>query len=97
MYVRSCDSLTFTTGSFGARAPAASVFAVRSMPESSSLRTSGLKVRKVICSFTSSGTMLYFVPPWMEPTVRTAGSSGSFSRETSVCQASTVRAAMKLA
>jgi len=38
--------------------------------------------------------MLYLDPPWIEPTVRTAGSSGSFSREISVCQASTVRAAI---
>ena len=38
--------------------------------------------------------MLYFVPPWIEPTVTTAGSSGSFSRDTSVWIASTVRAAI---
>ncbi len=38
-------------------------------------------------SFTSSGMMLCLVPPWIEPTVTTAGSVGFISRLTMVCSA----------
>ena len=39
-------------------------------------RTGSLNVRSVSWSFTSSGMMLCLVPPWIEPTVTTAGSTG---------------------
>ncbi len=38
------------------------------------------------CSLTSSGMMLCLVPPWIEPTVITAGSSGDTCRLTTVCR-----------
>ena len=37
--------------------------------------------------------MLCFVPPWIEPTVTTIGSSGLFSRLAMVCQALMISAA----
>ena len=37
--------------------------------------------------------MLCLVPPWIEPTVTTAGSPGSISRLTIVCRSTTTRAA----
>ena len=43
-------------------------------------------------SVTSSGMMLFFVPPLKMPTVTTAGSRGLISRATMVCSAKTVRA-----
>jgi hypothetical protein len=58
--------------------------------------TSSLKERTVIASFTSSGMMLDFVPPWMEPTVTTAGSRGFTSRATMVWSATTMRAAITM-
>ncbi|MNT51465.1 hypothetical protein D3C72_1884310 [compost metagenome] len=64
------------------------------MLASTRLRTASLKVRTVSCMVTWSGTMLACVPPWMLPTVMTTGSIGLFSRETRVCNASTMRAAM---
>ena len=85
-----------TIGSFGEFAATDSALAIRAMPSSISLRTSGLYVRSVICSATESGMMLYLVPPWIDPTVSTTGSNGSFSRETSVCQPSTVFAAITI-
>jgi len=63
---------------------------MRSIDASTRCRTSGLYVRTVSSSFTSSGMMLRFVPPWIAPTVTTAGSSGEFSRLTIVCSASTI-------
>ena len=36
---------------------------------------------------------LLFVPAWMLPTVRTAGSPGATSRETTVCSRTTIIAA----
>ena len=50
-------------------------------------------VRTVSCSFTSFGMMLCFVPPWIEPTVTTHGSSGFTSRLTIVCRSRMIRAA----
>ncbi len=41
-------------------------------------------------SFTSSGITLNELPPWMDPTVTTAGSNGEVSRLTMVCRASTI-------
>ena len=58
------------------------------------MRTGSVKLRTVSCSFTSSGMMLYFVPPWIEPTVITVGSSGLISRATTDCSVTTMRAAM---
>ena len=43
----------------------------------------------------SGGMTLCFAPAWKEPTETTAGSNGSFSRETSAWSATTVRAAMR--
>ena len=77
----------------GARAPSAAAFAMRTIASSTSLRARSFMVRTVSWSFTSSGMMLCLVPPWMEPTVTTAGSSGGFSRLTSVCSERMVRAA----
>ncbi len=62
---------------------------MRSIEARTRLRTSGLYVRTVMSNFTSSGMMLRLVPPWNEPTVTTAGSSGESSRLTMVCNAST--------
>ncbi len=41
---------------------------------------------------TSSGMTLPLVPPWMAPTVSTAGSMGEISRLTMVCRAMMMRA-----
>ena len=43
-----------------------------------------------------SGMMLCFVPPWIDPTVTTAGSIGSISRATIVCRTMTMRAAITI-
>src|SRR5262249_35143488 len=86
---------TLTIGS-GAPAAIASPFAMRTMPSRMCLRTESLVVRTVICNFTSLGMMLCLVPPWIEPTVTTAGSRGLVSRLTSVCRSSTMRAAMTM-
>ena len=71
--------LIFTSGS-GARAPVAAALAMRSIASSTCLRTSSLVVRTVSCSFTSLGMMLCLVPPWIEPTVTTAGVDRVHSR-----------------
>ena len=44
-------------------------------------------------SLTSSGMMLCLVPPWIEPTVTTAGSLGSISRLTIVWRSTITSAA----
>ena len=49
--------------------------------------------RAVPVSRTEPGMMLNAVPPWIEPMVTTAASSGEISRDTTVCSASTMRAA----
>jgi hypothetical protein len=58
------------------------------------LWTAGSSERTVIWSFTWSGMMFDALPPWMLPTVTTAGSTGLFSRDTMVCRPSTMRAAI---
>jgi hypothetical protein len=83
----------FTTGS-GAPAPLAMASALRRMPSRSCLRVPSLVLRTVSWSLTSSGMMLCLVPPWIEPTVTTAGSVGLTSRLTSVCRSRTSLAAM---
>ena len=87
---------TATRGSFGAPAAAASAFAMRAIDSRIRLRVASLYVRTVSCSLTSSGMMLCLVPPWIEPTVTTAGSSGLCSRETIVCRPRSMRAAMTI-
>ena len=52
-----------------------------------------VKDRAVPASRTESGMMLNAVPPWIQPIVTTAESSGEISRDTTVCSASTMRAA----
>ena len=54
--------------------------------------TVSTSARTVSWSFTSLGMMLCFVPPWIEPTVTTTGSSGSVSRLTMVCRSRMMRA-----
>ena len=66
---------------------------MRSIAFSTWSRVSVLVVRTVSCSFTSFGMMLCFVPPWIEPTVTTHGSSGFTSRLTIVCRSRMIRAA----
>ena len=56
-------------------------------------RTASVYERMVNCIFTSLGMMLCLVPPWIEPTVTTAGSRGCTSRLTIVCSATTICAA----
>src|SRR5437763_281164 len=65
------------------------------MPSRIWRRTLSLRVRTVNCSLTSAEIMLCLVPPWIEPTVTTAGSVGSVSRLTSVCKSRTLRAARR--
>ena len=72
-------SVIVTNGS-GAFDMAATAFAVRSTPASILARTSGLKLRMVPVSVTSSGMMFAPVPPWIEPMLTTPNSAGSFSR-----------------
>ena len=48
----------------------------------------------MIWSLTSLGMMLCLLPPWIEPTVITAGSVGLVSRLMIVCRSRTSRAAM---
>ena len=66
---------------------------MRLMPSSRCLRTESFVLRTVSCIFTSLGMMLCLLPPWIEPTVTTAGSVGLVSRLTSVCRSRTIRAA----
>jgi len=94
LYTESVPDFTSTRGSLGALAAMASPLASRSIAASSRLRASGLNVRTVSSSFTCSGMMLATVPPWMLPTVITAGSMGFFSRETMVCRPRMRRAAI---
>jgi hypothetical protein len=91
-----CLTSLQTSGSFGALAARASPLASRSIAVSTRLRASGLKVRTVRESLTCSGMMLATVPPWMLPTVITAGSIGLFSRDTIVCKPRIVRAAITM-
>ena len=72
-------SVIMISGS-GAFDMAATAFAVRSIPASILARTSGLKLRMVPVSTTSSGMMFAAVPPWIVPMLTTPNSVGSFSR-----------------
>jgi len=65
----------------------ATPLAMRVMESSTCLRTSPRYVRTVSFNCTSSGMMLHLLPPWIEPTVTTAGSKGDFSRLVMVCSA----------
>jgi hypothetical protein len=55
------------------------------------------KQRVVPVRRTLFGRMLKAEPPWIEPTLTTAGSRGESSRETIVWRASTMRAAPTMA
>ena len=63
---------------------------MRRMAETSFAITAGSKARSVSSSFTSSGMMLRFRPPWIVPTVTTARVPGATSRLTIVCSATTI-------
>jgi hypothetical protein len=63
-------SVILISGS-GAFDMAATAFAVRSTPASILARTSGLKLRMVPTSATSSGMMFAVVPPWIAPMLTT--------------------------
>ena len=73
-----------TTGSRFSGTPIAIAVprATRSMPSSNCRRTSGVSARTVSARLTSSGMMLLFTPPWIEPTLITAGCSGLIVRPT---------------
>ena len=81
-----------TTGA-GALWASASPLARRRIPSTSWSETSGLNDLRVSWSRTSLGMMLCLVPPWIEPTVTTAGWIGLISRLTIVWRSSTSRAA----
>lgn len=61
-----------------------------SLDRSHQLIRHGVAERSVSWRRTSSGMMLCLVPPWMEPTVTTAGVPGSSSRLTMVWSISTI-------
>ncbi len=91
-------STTRTVGirSAGAWAASATPRAMRSISSRMSFLASGAYERTVSWRRTSSGMMLAAVPPWIEPTVTTAGSTGSMRRLTIVCTAVTNWAAITI-
>ncbi len=90
LIVGGVDSSTSTVGS-GAWWARARPSTRRRIPSSSCCRTDSEKARSVSWSLTSSGMMLCLVPPWIEPTVRTAGSPGAISRLTIVWRSTTTQ------
>ena len=75
-----------------ARIASATPVTTAGMRRAKSVRVASLKVRTVPDSVAVSGTTLSASPAWSEPTVITARSRGSVSRETSVWSTLMIRA-----